>query len=113
MIVVSRNKGGAYIICDLNGTLSHTPIAAFRVVPYLVRRNIDISDLKQHIDVSIGQLRELERSTTADPDDPDNDCIEEIREVEEHSEDEDDGDDGTERLTALSWEEDSQDSARI
>ena len=34
MIIVSRNRGGAYIICDLDGTLAHAPVAAFRVVPY-------------------------------------------------------------------------------
>jgi hypothetical protein len=78
MIVVSRNKGGAYIICDLDGTLAHAPIAAFRVVPYLARKSIDIPDLEEHIDVSVARLRELEYSTTADPDDPDSDRIEEI-----------------------------------
>jgi hypothetical protein len=80
LIVVSRNKGGAYIICDLDGTLAHAPIAAFRVVPYLARRHINIPDLEQHIDVSVGRLRELERSTTADPDDHDTSRIEEILE---------------------------------
>src|SRR5258708_5340719 len=34
MIIVSCNKGGAYILYDLDGTLAHTPVAAFRVVPY-------------------------------------------------------------------------------
>jgi hypothetical protein len=96
LIVVSRNRGGAYIICDLDGTLSHAPIAAFRVVPYLARRNIDIPDLEKHIDVSSGRLRELERSTTADPDDANGERIEEISEAEEHSEDDDDDDDGAE-----------------
>lgn len=70
MIVVSRNKGGAYIICDLDGTLLHAPVAAFRVVPYLARKKIDIPDLEAHIDVSVARLRELEYSTTADPDNP-------------------------------------------
>ena len=34
LIVISRNKGGAYILADLNGTLYHRPTAAFRVIPY-------------------------------------------------------------------------------
>jgi FMN phosphatase YigB (HAD superfamily) len=71
MIIVSRNKSGAYIICDLDGTLTHAPVAAFRVVPYLARQSIDIPDLEEHIDVSVSRLRELEYSTTADPDEED------------------------------------------
>jgi hypothetical protein len=51
MIVISRNKGGAYIICDLDGTLLHAPVAAFRLVPYLARNKIDIPDIEDHIDV--------------------------------------------------------------
>jgi hypothetical protein len=37
MIIVSRNKGGTYIICDLDGTLLHAPVTAFWVVPYLAQ----------------------------------------------------------------------------
>src|SRR6202453_2333947 len=33
LIIVSRNKGGAYIICELDGTVFHRPIAVFRVIP--------------------------------------------------------------------------------
>ena len=29
LIVVSRNKGGAYILCELDGTVLHRPIAAY------------------------------------------------------------------------------------
>ncbi len=29
MIVVLHNKGGVYIICDLDGTLAHAPVVAF------------------------------------------------------------------------------------
>jgi hypothetical protein len=53
MVVVSRNKGGAYIVCDLDGTLAHAPVAAFRVVPYFARLHIDIPDLEQHINVGV------------------------------------------------------------
>jgi hypothetical protein len=69
MIVISRNRGGAYIICDLDGTLAHAPTAAFRIVPYFAREHIDLPDLEQHIDVSVARLRELEDTTTPDPDD--------------------------------------------
>ena len=92
MIVVSRNKGGAYILCDLDGTLAHAPIAAFRVVPYLARKSIDIPDIDQHIDVSVARLRELEYSTIADPDDPDSARIAEV--IESGSDDDHGGGSG-------------------
>ena len=53
MVVISRNRGGAYIICDLDGTLGHAPIAAFRVVPYLAHEKLELPDIEQYIDVSI------------------------------------------------------------
>ena len=91
MIVVSRNRGGAYIVCDLDGTLSHAPIAAFRIVPYLARRRLEIPDLEEHIDVSVSRLRELEYSTTVDPDSPDDPNDEVTAVIEPHSDDESDG----------------------
>ena len=71
MIVISRNRGGAYIICDLDGTLSHAPVAVFRVVPYLTRKNIEVPDLEQHINISVNRLRELKWSITSDPNEQD------------------------------------------
>ena len=70
MIVISKNKGGMYIICNLDGTLAHSPVAAFRIVPYFARDNIDLPDLEQHIDMSAAHLHELENTTTTDPDYP-------------------------------------------
>ncbi len=60
MIVVSCNKGGTYIICDLDGTLAHTPVAAFRVVPYFTRKSLDIPDIQQHIDMTVAHLQQME-----------------------------------------------------
>ena len=56
MIVVSRNKGGAYIVCDLDGTLAHAPIAAFHVLPYFAWEILILPDLEQHLDVSVARL---------------------------------------------------------
>ena len=71
LVVVSRNRGGAYILCDLDGTLAHSPFAAFRVVPYFARNHIDIPDIEQHIDVTVARLRAMEDSTEPDPEDTD------------------------------------------
>jgi hypothetical protein len=71
LVVVSRNRGGAYILCELDGTLSHSPFAAFRVLPYHAREHIEIPDIEQHIDVTVTRLREMEAAYDPDPDDPD------------------------------------------
>lgn len=83
MIVVSCNKGGAYIICELDGILLHALVAAFQVVPYFAWTCIEILDIEQHIDVSVARLHKLEYSTTADPDDPDQDWITKVQDDEE------------------------------
>jgi len=73
LIVISRNKGGAYILAELNGTLYHRPIAAFRVIPYFARAHLDLPPLKELLDVSVARLRELQDSTYADTDADDDD----------------------------------------
>ena len=79
LIVVSRNKGGAYIVCELDGTVLDRPIAAFRVIPYFARKSIPIpEDLE---DVSTERLRELELSNSLGDDDDD-----EVEEAEERDE---------------------------
>jgi len=68
LIVISRNKGGAYIICELDGSVFDRPIAAFRVIPYFARKAIPIPNLEQFLDITTDRLRALEESTTSDPD---------------------------------------------
>ena len=67
LIVLSRNKGGAYIVCELDGTVYHRPIAAFRLIPYFARKEIDFPE--SAIDIDTRRLRELESSEDADFDD--------------------------------------------
>lgn len=73
LIVISRNRGGAYILCELDGSVLHRPIAAFRVIPYFAREKLPIPDLDELIDISTDRLRQLEDSTLEDPEDDDPD----------------------------------------
>ena len=73
LIVISHNRGGAYIIAELDGAVFDRPIAAFRVIPYFTRQSIPIPLLEELIDISARHLRELEDSTSADPDEENED----------------------------------------
>ena len=68
LVVVSRNKGGAYIICELNGSVFDRPVAAFRVIPYFARKSLALPDLDSFLDVSPERIQEMEDSDVSDPD---------------------------------------------
>ncbi|KAI0323336.1 hypothetical protein GY45DRAFT_1219743, partial [Cubamyces sp. BRFM 1775] len=61
-VVLARNRGGAYVVAELNGAVLDRPIAAFRLLPYLARRAIDLAwlDSPDYLDVSTARLREME-----------------------------------------------------
>ena len=67
MVVISCNRGGIYIICNLVGMLGHAPIAAFRVVPYFAHEKLEIPDIDQYIDISVTRLQELKNMINLDP----------------------------------------------
>ena len=77
LIVISQNKGGAYIVAELDGSIFDCPIAAFQVIPYFAQHCIDIPPLDELIDISSRRLRELENTTAADPDDDSDDLANE------------------------------------
>ncbi|KAG5634989.1 hypothetical protein H0H81_012786, partial [Sphagnurus paluster] len=62
LIIVSRNKGGAYIVCELHGTVLHQPIAAFQLFPYFACWNIPLPD--SALDIDTKRLWEMEADTT-------------------------------------------------
>jgi hypothetical protein len=68
LVVISRNKGGAYILAELDGSLFDRPVAAFRVIPYFACKHINLPPLEDLLDVSIARLRELEKHTFEDTD---------------------------------------------
>ena len=69
LIVISRNRGGAYIIAELDGSVFDRPIAAFHVIPYFARAQLTLPPLEELLDISQQRLWELEDSRDADPDD--------------------------------------------
>jgi hypothetical protein len=63
LIVVSCNYGGAYILTELDGTVLHRPIAAFRLLPYFAHKSIPLPPDIINIDDT---LQEMEHSLNAD-----------------------------------------------
>jgi hypothetical protein len=64
-IIVLRNQGGAYIICELDGLVFHKLIAAFRILPYFPRKLILLPDNFFNIDTfHLHELKEMELSAT-------------------------------------------------
>ena len=70
LVVVSHNKGGAYIICELNGSVFDRPVAAFWVMPYFAWKSITLPDLSEFLDISANRLRDMEDSASLGDDDP-------------------------------------------
>jgi hypothetical protein len=68
-IVISRNKGGAYIIAELDGSVFDRPIAAFRVIPYFARTKLALPPLNSLLDISQSRLRQMEDTEAQDPED--------------------------------------------
>ena len=60
-----RNKGGAYIICELDGSVFDRPIAAFRVIPYFASKAITIHNLSDFLDISTERLGDMEHAKSA------------------------------------------------
>lgn len=60
VVVIARNKGGAYIVAELDGTVHQSTIAAFRVVPYFPRQHISLPrKLYEILDMGPLELQEL------------------------------------------------------
>ena len=66
LIVISCNKGGAYIIAELNGSVFDRPVAAFRIIPYFARTSIVIPPLDELLNISWSRLIQMEQSTLED-----------------------------------------------
>ena len=67
LVVLSRNRGDAYILCELDGSVFHRPIAAFRLLPYLARKSLTLPD--DFLDISDKRFEELKAADTPGDDD--------------------------------------------
>ncbi|KNZ71511.1 hypothetical protein J132_09409 [Termitomyces sp. J132] len=70
LVVISHNLGGAYILCELDGSVFHHPIATFCLVPYFAREYIAVPSNAFNIDIS--RLRELKQTNLIDNNDTGN-----------------------------------------
>ena len=66
LIVIARNFGGAYILCELDGSVLHCPVAAFRLLPYLSRKSIPLPP--DIFDIDEKRLDELRTTSDIDED---------------------------------------------
>ena len=64
LVVISRNCGGAYILCELDGSVLHRPVAAFCLVPYFACKQITIPN--NILDINTAKLRQLEETKLLD-----------------------------------------------
>jgi len=67
LVILVRNKGGAYVLCELDGSVLDRPLAAFRVVPYFARTAVDIPTTA--LDVELKRIDEMRASRSLGDDD--------------------------------------------
>jgi hypothetical protein len=65
VVVISRNQGGAYVLCELNGSVFDCPVTAFRIIPYFAQKSLALPNLNNFLDVPISRIEEMEQSTSS------------------------------------------------
>ncbi len=59
LAILGRNKGGAYLLCELDGSTFARPVATFRLLLYFARKKIDLLDINAIIDMPPMQINDL------------------------------------------------------
>jgi hypothetical protein len=74
MIVISRSRGGAYVLAEMDGAVFHQKIGAFRVIPYFARKAIQLPEnVHELIDISKEALKKIEDADEIEREVPDKD----------------------------------------
>jgi hypothetical protein len=66
LIVITQNFSGAYILCELDRSVLHHPVAAFRLLPYLMRKSIPLPP--NFLDIDEERLKALRNTSKIDDD---------------------------------------------
>jgi hypothetical protein len=66
LIVITRNFGGAYILCELDRSVLHCPVTAFHLLPYLTRKSIPLPP--NLLNINKEQLEALRTTSKIDND---------------------------------------------
>ena len=72
MVVMTWNQGGAYIVAELDGSVWHEKVGAFRLVPYFAWHKIDLPGrIENFVDIAKKTLDELRDSGKTGESQPD------------------------------------------
>ena len=71
LLVVACNRGGAYILAELDGAVFDRPVAAYRVIPYFPRRVTPLPFRDEDLDIPAERVSELiEHDDNGDDEEP-------------------------------------------
>jgi len=72
MVVITRNKGGVYIVAEMDGSVWHEKVGAFRLVLYFARHKIYLPrGIEEFVDIAKKTLDELKESDDTEKSQPD------------------------------------------